>query len=133
MIDEIQSAVTTSITILKKLREVSERMKDAEVKLLIADLSIELANVKQSLAELIQENTDLREQLRAAESVEGDPCPRCRKRTWTLASSKPSRHMGDMGVLDRTWTCSSCNFSETYTVTPGDGGTERGPLRGQRR
>lgn len=129
MLSDIQNAVTTSITIAKKLREVSERMKDAEVKLLIADLSIELANVKQNLAELLQENTDLREKLRAAETAEGDPCPRCRKRTWSLTSSKPSRRMGDMGVLDRTYTCSSCNFTETYTVAPGDGG---GIRRGQR-
>lgn len=119
MIAEIQAAVGTSIDIAKKLREVSERMKDADVKLLIADLSIALANVRQELAELIAENTQLKEQLRAAQAGEGDPCPSCHQRAWGVTSSKPARRMGDMGVLDRTYLCKSCGFTETYTEAPG--------------
>jgi hypothetical protein len=122
------NAISLALGITKKLREVSDRVKDADVKLLIADLSIQLADAKQQQADLMNEVTELRAQLQALAAGAFDPCPSCRKPTWSVASSKPSKHMGGLGVVDRTYKCSSCDFTETHTEVPGDV-SGKGPRR----
>lgn len=61
---DILSTVSSAIGLSKKLLELSSVAKNADAKLLIADLQLQLAEVKSALAELIGENSDLKEQLR---------------------------------------------------------------------
>lgn len=72
---DVVSAIQTSIEVVKKLRELSKKIGDAEFKMLLADLSSELgdakleaANLKAQLAELKSINTDLSQKLLARES-----------------------------------------------------------------
>jgi len=58
------SIVTGAIKTLQKLREISQKMKNAEIRNLAADLSLNLADLKLQIAELQEENAGLRVQLK---------------------------------------------------------------------
>ncbi|MCK5771640.1 hypothetical protein [Algiphilus sp.] len=118
MPSEIISSLSHAISIAYRLKEVSENVKSAEFKNLLADLSLELADVKLKLASVLEENIRLAEQVRELEAVESDPCPKCRKRTWELEVSKPHPDLGELGVVMRYYKCTSCGHAEQTTVTP---------------
>jgi hypothetical protein len=63
------STIATVLATAKKLREVAQKVKDAEVKGLIADLSLQLSDLKGQVADLQDENLDLRRQLKAREDL----------------------------------------------------------------
>jgi hypothetical protein len=60
---DVLTLVATAIDTLKKLRAVSEKIKDAESRNLIADLSIALADLKSEVAGLKEENRWLQAEL----------------------------------------------------------------------
>ncbi len=98
---DVMSILSTAIATVQKLREVSEKIKDAETNNLIADLNIALADLKMQFVTLREENMQLRKELQQAreqmdfrskvvlkeglyfltEPVEGRPegpyCPNC--------------------------------------------------------
>jgi len=57
---ELMSGIISAIEIAKKLNSLNKKIKDADFKMFIADLNIELANAKNNIAELIDENTKLK-------------------------------------------------------------------------
>jgi hypothetical protein len=85
-------------------------------KSLLADLSLELAEVKIKMAGLMNENLELQNKIKELENVEGDPCPRCRKRGWQIESTKKHPLFGDVGVKLRTYKCTVCGFSEEKLI-----------------
>lgn len=115
---DLTASLATAFSIVKRLKDINEKVKDAEFSNLIADLSMELAEVKMKLAGVIEENAKLKEENRTLRNTEGDPCPKCRKRGWELESSAPHPQFGDMGAVNRTYTCSLCGFSETKLIVP---------------
>lgn len=118
MVADVVASISTAISIASRLKKISENIKDAEFKNLLADLSLELADVKMKLAGVLEENIKLTEKIRELENVEGEPCPRCHKRGWQLQDSKPDPHFGRLGGIRRTYKCSLCGFSEEKLVTP---------------
>ena len=98
---EIISSVTNAIGLVSRLKNISENIRDAEFKHLLADLSLELADVKLKMAVLMNENLELQNKIKELESVEGDPCPKCRKRGWQIEKSEkhPQRSLGLVGFL----------------------------------
>lgn len=115
---DIATSIATAITLAQRLREISNNIKDAEFKNLLADLSLELADVKLKLAGVLEENINLKDQIHKLKNVAGEPCPRCHKRGWELVDSKPDPMFGDLGGLRRTYKCSLCGFSEAKLITP---------------
>lgn len=115
---DLLTSIGVAITLAQRLREISNNIKDAEFKNLLADLSLELADVKLKLAGVLEENINLKQQIQKLKNVDGEPCPRCHKRGWEIIDSKPDPLMGEVGVLRRTYKCSICGFSEAHTVTP---------------
>jgi len=107
---EIISSISNAISLVSKLKKVSENIRDAEFKNLLADLSLELAEAKMKMASLIGENADLQEKTRRLESVEGEPCPKCRKRGWHIEKSDPDEIFGELRGIRRTYQCSLCGF-----------------------
>lgn len=104
---DVFASLSSAIALVKKLREINDKVKDAESKSLIADLSIELAEIKMQLADVMNENTRLRGEL------QGEPCPKCLQRGgWHVERSRPDRDFGEMGVTIRTYQCSKCGYSE---------------------
>jgi len=114
---EVIEAVANAISLTKRLRDISENIKEAELKNILADLSIELAEAKMKVADLISENTDLRKQLSEIETAPGEACPSCRKYTYVVVKSEPDRTFGDLGGLRRTYKCSLCGFTEKQIET----------------
>jgi regulator of replication initiation timing len=112
------SSITTAITIAKRLRDVSDKIKDADFKNLLAELTLNLADIKMQLAEVLEENTQLKAKVRALEAVEGDPCPKCHKRGWEIESSSPDPTFGELGGIQRIYKCSLCGFTENKFISP---------------
>ena len=48
----------------------------------------------------------------------GEPCPKCRKKTWIVESSKPDPQLGELGVTRREYKCAQCGFTESALMTP---------------
>ena len=69
---DVVAAITTAISLTRQLVEIADATKDAKSKLLIAELSVQLAEVKMRLADLIEENTNLKTQLKRAQSSESE-------------------------------------------------------------
>ncbi|GHV83961.1 hypothetical protein AGMMS50212_13010 [Spirochaetia bacterium] len=61
---DIIQGVTTAVELIKKLTNLNEKIKNADLHNLIADLNFELAKSKNSISELIAENITLKEQIR---------------------------------------------------------------------
>jgi hypothetical protein len=112
------TAITNAISLLTRLKQISGNIRDAEFKNLLADLSLELAEVKIKMASLMNENLELQNKIKELESVEGDPCPRCHKRGWQIENSKPDKVYGIIGGIRRTYKCSFCGFSEEELIKP---------------
>ena len=110
------SSITSAFAILKSLREISDKLRNAEMKGLIADLTVDLAEVKMKLAESMEENLELRNKIRQLDNPQFSPCPRCGKRSWHVAASRPDRDFGDMGGTVRTYRCEDCGLSEEKFV-----------------
>jgi hypothetical protein len=110
--------ITKAISLVMRLKKISENIRDAEFKNLLADLSLELAEVKMKMAGLMNENLELQNKIKQLESVEGDPCPKCRKRGWQIEKSEPDEVFGELGGIRRTYKCSLCGFTESQLLTP---------------
>ncbi|GAB3672233.1 hypothetical protein [Salinisphaera aquimarina] len=67
---DLISTTTTAIQLVSRLREVNKNIANAEFNNLIADLSIELANMKVQVAGLIEEHDSLRRQLSSKNNPE---------------------------------------------------------------
>lgn len=65
---ETFSAIDNAIALVQRLREISRSAKEAEIRNVIADLSIELADAKGHIATLKLENTRLNEEKRELEA-----------------------------------------------------------------
>jgi len=59
-------SVTAAIALAKQLVGLVGDTKNAELKMVVADLSVELAQVKMQLAELMDQNTSLKQKLSVA-------------------------------------------------------------------
>jgi regulator of replication initiation timing len=118
MMPDIITSMTTAVSLLSRLKKIGENIKDAEFKNAVADLTLEMADLKMKIAALVEENTQLQTRVKELENQEGEPCPKCRQRTWELVSSKPNQEFDFAGVLDRIYKCSSCEFSETHMYDP---------------
>lgn len=66
----ITDTVSNLIQIAKTLREVSDKIKDAEMRSSVADLSIALADLKLQVANLQEENLQLRSRVSDLEAID---------------------------------------------------------------
>lgn len=115
---DILETVARAITCARKLKSHAETSPDAELKNLVADLGLELADVRLELASLLDVHTNLQKQVRELDGVKGDVCPHCRQRGWTLESSRPDRVYGELGGMRRTYRCAACGFQEERLDVP---------------
>jgi len=117
-VTDIISTLSTAITLATRLREISKNIEDAEFKNLLADLSLELADAKLTIADLVAENAGLKEKLHSLTSATGERCPKCNNWTFELISTKPHPIFGDMGAKEREYKCSGCGFAESKLIDP---------------
>jgi hypothetical protein len=112
------TSLTNAINLVLRLKKISDHVRDAEFKNLLADLSLELAEAKLKMASLMDENLTLQNRIKELENVNGDPCPKCHKRGWHIEKSVPDKMFGEAGALRRTYQCSLCGFTEERVETP---------------
>lgn len=62
--------------------------------------------------------SELEARIRELESMDGEPCPWCRKRSWIVEKSEPDPTFGSLGGVRRTYKCTKCGLSESTIVTP---------------
>lgn len=63
MATEILSIIATTMQMVSRLRDINKNIENAEFSNALADLSLELAKLKAELANVIDENTNLKAQL----------------------------------------------------------------------
>ena len=115
---DIITSFSTAITLATRLREISKNIEDAEFNNLLADLSLELADAKLKISDLVNENVELKEELRNFKSASGEMCPKCNNRTFELISTRPHPMFGEVGAKERQYKCSSCKFEESKLIEP---------------
>ena len=68
---DLISSLTTAISLAQRLNEISKHIQNAEFKNLLADLNLELADTKLKLANIIDENAKLKQELTEAKHSKG--------------------------------------------------------------
>jgi len=81
-----------------------------ELKEKVAELRVQVVELKEDHTRLREENLKLREEI--ARFTKGDLCPKCKQPSWTLEDSRPHPTFGNLGVLERTYKCKDCGFTE---------------------
>ena len=74
--------------------------------------------IQEKNVELQNRVLELEARVKELESAEGEPCPRCRKKSWVVETSAPDRTFGDLGGVRRTYKCAECGLTESLLVTP---------------
>jgi hypothetical protein len=107
-----------AIKLADKLSTIGESLDHLELRDVITDLRSQLAGVREEMLRLARENDSLKRDLAALSNADGDPCPRCRKRTYHIERSEAHPVFGELGTLLRTYLCDACQFSEQVTIDP---------------
>ena len=105
-----------AIETMKTIAELAQKGMTIELQEKIVTLREEVVGLKEENVQLREENIALRQELE--KYTKGNTCPKCGKAAWKLESSKPHSQLGDLGVIERTYKCSECGFSEKHTHTP---------------
>lgn len=84
-----------------------------------------IMELRQAALSIQEDNTQLRNRVlelearvKELESADGEPCPRCRKKSWVVEMSEPDPTFGRLGGVRRTYKCTECGLSESTIVTP---------------
>ena len=99
------------------------------VELLKAGATIEaqekIMELRQAALTIQEDNIQLRNRvlelearIKELEGADGEPCPRCRKKSWIVEKSEPDPRFGRLGGVRRTYKCTECGLSESTIVTP---------------
>lgn len=100
---------------IKTITELAKKGLTVELQEKIVELREEVMALKEENIRLRDENLNLKQDLDGY--TKGNICPRCKKPTWKLKSSKPHPIMHHAGVLIRTFKCEECGFMEEYNYT----------------
>ncbi|MDD9197598.1 hypothetical protein PVK62_17420 [Aliivibrio sp. S3MY1] len=68
---DVISSIGQAIGLAKRLREISKNIEDAEFKNVLADLNLELADTKLALAEVIEQNAQLKMEVNELKNSQG--------------------------------------------------------------
>ena len=113
MSSDLLPAISRAVTLATRLRVISDRGRDGEFRGIVADLLLELAEVKLKLDELLNENAALKGQMQVNANPKGDRCPRCFEFGWRMTTSRPH---GTLGAMVQTYTCPKCGLKEEVVV-----------------
>lgn len=105
-----------AIETMKTITELAQKGMTIELQEKIVKLREEVVGLKEENIRLREENVALKQEIERY--TKGDICPKCGKAAWKLESSKPHPRLGRLGVIERTYKCSECGFSEKHTLTP---------------
>lgn len=107
MTDLVQM-VSSAIGLATRLRAISERSRDADLKGVVADLLLQLAEIQLKLDEVLSEGIGAK----AAQKPQVELCPRCGELGWKPVSARPQNVVGQSGRISQTYKCSKCGLKE---------------------
>jgi len=110
------SSASTAKSLAARLRKLDNSVGNTELKNLIADLSLKLVEAELEISELLSENAKMKEKLQMLHNAKGALCPKCKKRTFELLSSKPHPLFGEIGYKEHEYKCSECGFTESQII-----------------
>jgi hypothetical protein len=102
---------------LPSARDIVELVKTGatiEAQEKIMELRSAALDRQEEILELRAKVSKLEQELAALKA--GESCPKCRAGKWLLESSQPHPTFGAAGVLQRTYKCDQCGFSEAKTI-----------------
>lgn len=84
------------------------------------ELQEKIVELREQVVALKEENVRLKEeQGRLQQELEcltkGDLCPKCKKPAWKLEGSRPHPTFRRLGVLEKTFKCAECGYTESRT------------------
>ncbi|EHW0643083.1 TPA: hypothetical protein N2811_004655 [Vibrio parahaemolyticus] len=68
---DVLGSIGQAISLAKRLREISKNIEDAEFKNLLADLNLELADTKLALADVMEQNSQLKLEVNELKNSQG--------------------------------------------------------------
>lgn len=68
---DVLGSIGQAISLAKRLREISKNIEDAEFKNILADLNLELADTKLALAEVIEQNSQMKIEMNELKNSQG--------------------------------------------------------------
>jgi len=110
------SSVSTTKSLATRLRKIGNNIENSELKNLVTDLSLKLVEAELKISELLSENAKMKEKIQTLHTAKGELCPKCKKRTFELLSSKPHPLFGEMGYREHEYKCSECGFTEAQII-----------------
>lgn len=112
MSDLIQD-IGHAITLVTRLRALSEKKtKDAELKGLLDDVLLHLAEVQLKVEDLVNESAALKGQVHA--NPQGERCPRCQELGWKISGTRPHKS----GRTAQIYSCPKCGLKEEVLSAP---------------
>ena len=105
---------------LPNFKEIIELVKTGatiEAQEKIMELRETVVEQQEENLRLRQQINELQDELDAFSSPMFDTCPSCRKPGYRVTHSEPDDMMGDVGVLNRTYICKFCEFTEILKET----------------
>ena len=116
------SAATAALTTVKQLAEIDKALSIGELKLKVASLYSDLADVRMALSdakEALAEKDKRIVELEAGKSkAPGKSCPSCGVLDYRIVTTAPHPEFGVLGGKNVTRACGSCGFSDTDLEVP---------------
>ena len=117
---ELTASISHALTLATRLRSMSEKIRDGEFKRVLDALLLELAELQLKLDQVSSEYIGLKGQAQApgqsgaaAQSAQGDCCPRCGAIGWKVSATKPTK---TPGVIAQIYACRQCGLKEETLV-----------------
>ena len=120
----VLQSITASMNIARAVAEAQTEFNRADLKLKMADVMSTLADARIALSEA-RETIHERDQTikglqdKITAHASGAACPKCNEGRIKLTGSRPHPTFGDLGVLERTYECDQCGFTENVMHEPG--------------
>ena len=99
---------------MKSITDLAKKGMTVELQEKIMELREAVIALKEENLRLRSDNMELKQQV--VELSKGELCPKCRRSSWNLVDSIPHPQFGTLGVIQRTYKCSDCGFSEDRTL-----------------
>lgn len=109
-------SASTAISLATRLRRLGNDIENTELEILVADLTLKLVEAELKISELLSENVKMKEKIQMLHKPKDEVCPKCKKRTFELLSSKPHPLFGEMGYKEHKYKCSECGFTEAQII-----------------
>jgi hypothetical protein len=113
---DIIASVSSAINLAETLEEKSSNLENNELKNILAELNLELIEIRDKIAEYLTERNGFNTKNSVLFGESCELCPVCKNFTLEMISCKPHPIFGDIGGTDREVNCSLCGFRETRYV-----------------